>query len=210
MTPNRSSASSTLLLIAPMVSKENERGRSPERLTRPYVGEKPTTPRYAAGRMVEPPVCVAMLAGTIRAATLTAEPLDEPLAVRERFQGLWAGDGSRPANCVVCTLPRTMAPAARNRAIHVASTPGSRSRNGLKFALVGSPRVKSKSFTEASVSIQGHPRLEHRLLRGDAFQERLDKRHRRQASRTHARQSLRCGQLVQRKVHRFHVMSLCS
>ena len=98
-----------------------------------YVGDRPTTPRYAAGRMIEPPVCVATLSGTIRSATTTAEPLEEPLAVRSRFQGLRAREGSRPANCVVSTLPRTIAPAERSRAMHVASTPGSRSSERRKI-----------------------------------------------------------------------------
>jgi hypothetical protein len=105
--------------------------------------------------MIEPPVWVATLSGTIRAATLTAEPLDEPLAVRERSHGLQVGEGSRPANWVVCTLPRMMAPASRSPAMHVASTPGSRSRNGSKLAQVGSPRVKMRSLTEIGMPQSG-------------------------------------------------------
>ncbi len=41
-------------------------------------------PQNDAGRMVEPPVCVASASGTWKSATAAAEPLDEPPGVRVR------------------------------------------------------------------------------------------------------------------------------
>ena len=52
------------------------------------LGLKPTTPQNAAGRMIEPLVCVPRATGTIPAATAAAEPIDEPPGVCSRFQGL--------------------------------------------------------------------------------------------------------------------------
>ena len=49
----------------------------------PKLGFMPTTPQKAAGRMIEPTVCVPSASGTMPAATATAEPLDEP-------PGVWA------------------------------------------------------------------------------------------------------------------------
>ena len=56
----------------------------PVRPISPKVGFSPTTPQKAAGRMIEPPVCVPTASGTIPAATAAAEPWDEP-------PGVWPG-----------------------------------------------------------------------------------------------------------------------
>jgi len=60
----------------------------------------------------------------MRAATAAAEPDDDPPGVWATFQGLRVGAGSKYANSVVCTLPSTIAPAARRRATAVASSTG--------------------------------------------------------------------------------------
>ena len=43
--------------------------------------------------MIEPPTCVPMAAGTMRAATAAAEPEDEPPGVRAGSKGLVVGPG---------------------------------------------------------------------------------------------------------------------
>lgn len=48
--------SSTVLVKIPGTSIEFTNGIKPQRDTNPYVGFKPTTPQYAAGFLVEPPV----------------------------------------------------------------------------------------------------------------------------------------------------------
>src|SRR5271165_7333558 len=87
----------------------------------PYVGFIPATPQNAAGRVMEPPVCVPRAARHIPHATAAAEPLDEPPGVRSRFHGLRVTGGSIQAKGVVTVLPRMIAPALRKRATMEAS-----------------------------------------------------------------------------------------
>src|SRR5262249_57614548 len=86
--------------------------RSP-RLMAPWVGLSATLPQNAAGRMMEPPTCVPMAAGIMRAATAAAEPDDEPPAVRAGLKGLVVVGGCDPPSSAVAVLPRMMAPACR-------------------------------------------------------------------------------------------------
>src|SRR5712691_9566443 len=97
---------------------------TPRQLIRPWVGLRPTTPQYAAGRSVEPTVCDPRASGIMRAATAAAEPLDEPPGGCAGFQGLHVSAGSWKANSVALVLPRMMAPARRRRATLVASSDG--------------------------------------------------------------------------------------
>ncbi|MNT21019.1 hypothetical protein D3C72_1563420 [compost metagenome] len=80
-------------LNQPMVSNESHSTLMPSRCTRPKVGLKPTTPQNAAGRIIEPPVCVPNARSTMPAATAAAEPLDEPPGVCARLCGLQVGPG---------------------------------------------------------------------------------------------------------------------
>ena len=61
--------------------------------TRPQLGLKPTMPQYAAGRMIEPAVCVPSASGSIASATAAAEPLDDPPGVWAGASGLRVGPG---------------------------------------------------------------------------------------------------------------------
>ena len=70
--------------------------RSP-RLMPPCVGFRATLPQNPAGRMIEPPTCVPMAAGSMRAATAAADPEEEPPGVRVESNGLRVGPGSAPA-----------------------------------------------------------------------------------------------------------------
>src|SRR5687768_4715039 len=81
----------------------------------PCPGFKPATPQNAAGRMIDPPVCVPSAPRHISAATAAALPLEEPPGVWLGFHGLRVGDGSKQAHSVVTVLPRTIAPACRKR-----------------------------------------------------------------------------------------------
>src|SRR3989304_6305681 len=91
---------------------------------RPWVGLRPTTPQYAAGRRVGPTVWDPSASGIIPAATAAADPLDDPPGVWSRFQGFRVSAGSAYANSVVAVFPRITAPAARSRATAVASAAG--------------------------------------------------------------------------------------
>ena len=72
------------------------------------------TPQNAAGRVIEPPVCVPIAPRHMPHATAAAEPLDEPPGVRSRFQGLRVTGGSIQAKGVETVLPRMTAPAWRS------------------------------------------------------------------------------------------------
>src|SRR5207248_801207 len=96
-------------------------GRTPAVLTRRNVGFTPATPQYAAGRVIEPPVCEASAPRHIPQATAAAEPLLEPPGVRAVSHGLRVGEGSKLAYCVVTVLPSSTAPAWRSRRTTVAS-----------------------------------------------------------------------------------------
>src|SRR5262252_5654882 len=106
---------------------------------RPYVGLRPTTPLYAAGRRIEPPVCVPSAMGTSRAATAAPDPLLDPPGVRSARHGLRVGDGSPEANCVVTVLPTRTAPAAFMRATAKESAFATLLASGGYPAVVGSP-----------------------------------------------------------------------
>src|SRR5215471_5378620 len=88
---------------------------------RPCEGFSPTTPQYPAGRKVEPTVCDPSASGVMRAATEAADPLEEPPGVCSAFHGFRVLLGSMNAKAVVVTLPSRTAPAARKRAVAVAS-----------------------------------------------------------------------------------------
>src|SRR4030095_7689561 len=100
---------------------------APARLTRPYVGLRPTTPQHAAGSLMEPPVSLPSVASANPAATAAAEPLLEPPAQCPGVHGWctspwWALSPNGPiASSVMLSLPRVTAPASRSRAVAVHS-----------------------------------------------------------------------------------------
>jgi hypothetical protein len=71
-----------------MWSSDAPSGNTPARLTRPYVGFRPTVPHHAEGMRMEPPVSVPRAAKQSPAATATPDPLDEPPVLLAAFQGL--------------------------------------------------------------------------------------------------------------------------
>ena len=64
--------------------------------------------------MIEPPTCVPIAAGIIRAPTAAAEPEEEPPGVRDGSNGLVVGPGWEPPISAVTVLPKITAPAWRN------------------------------------------------------------------------------------------------
>src|SRR6185295_10866893 len=105
----------------------------PRWLITPTVGFTPTTPLAAAGHTIEPSVSVPTASGASRAATATADPLDEPHGLRSRTYGLrvWPPRLLQPlvdiverkfAHSLRFVLPSRTAPAARSRATTTASS----------------------------------------------------------------------------------------
>src|ERR1700722_14227164 len=56
--------------------------------TRPRLAFNPTRPQNAAGRRIEPPPSFAIATGNTPAATIAADPPDEPPAVCDSSNGL--------------------------------------------------------------------------------------------------------------------------
>src|SRR5262245_5620638 len=104
----------TLRPIGPTWSKCRVTGAMPSTGNSPYPGFRPQTPQNAAGRIIEPPVCVPSAAMHIYVATAAALPLDDPPGVRFKSHGFRVGGGSKPAHSVVTVLPKMITPAFRN------------------------------------------------------------------------------------------------
>src|SRR5215469_2552201 len=82
ITPSRTAASATHLVIGPAVSCADEIGTMPFLLTRPRVGLSPTTPQLFDGLTIEPSVSVPIASGASPAAIATPEPELEPDGLR--------------------------------------------------------------------------------------------------------------------------------
>ena len=73
-----STASVTLRVIDPTRSNTNDDGITPPRETSPELGQNATRLFFVAGLRSDDPVSVPILAQPNRAATPTADPLEEP------------------------------------------------------------------------------------------------------------------------------------
>src|SRR5215475_3206440 len=89
-----------------------------------YDGLNAATPQYEAGRITEPPVWVPTVIGSMPAATLAADPADEPPGERVTSCGLCVLLGLRKASSVVTILPSRTPPARRMSATSAASARG--------------------------------------------------------------------------------------
>ena len=83
-------------------------------------------PQKLAGPRIDPPVSVPIDSGTIAAASALPDPLDEPLGVRARSQGLRAGPKPETtplpmANSSRFSFPTSTAPARARRSVIVDS-----------------------------------------------------------------------------------------
>src|SRR6478672_12489542 len=127
MTSCRSAASMTVRAHGPAWSRLLEKATRPKRLTPPYVGFTPTVPVTEAGCRIEPPVSVPMASGASKAANAAALPPPEPPGIRVVSHGLRVGPYAEfsveepIANSSRLVLPRIGMPAARSRAVTVAS-----------------------------------------------------------------------------------------
>src|SRR5918992_3011361 len=96
---------------------------APYRLTRPYVGRKPTTPLRDEGEIIEPSVSVPIEKPTRPAAVAAPGPADEPLApCRSSFgaQGLRVTPPNHFGPCArapIESFATSTAPASRKRSI---------------------------------------------------------------------------------------------
>src|SRR5262249_29141702 len=126
-------ASSTMATSAtsrpsgPTWSRDDAYAMTPYRDTRPYVGLSPTTPQKAAGSRTDPPVSVPSAAWHSRAAPATPEPPEDPPGPRAGSHGFRVTPSAEfsvdepIANSSQLSFPTMTAPAARSRAVTVAS-----------------------------------------------------------------------------------------
>ena len=114
------------------MSSDQAVGTTPRVETSPQLGRIPVTPQNAAGMRTEPAVSVPSEASTRPAATAAPLPPLEPPQMCSGFHGLSAGPKcglvveAPNANSWVLSFPAIVAPAARSRATHSASSAGTR------------------------------------------------------------------------------------
>src|SRR5580704_438187 len=131
-------------------------GTQPLRLTRPYVGFRPTMPLPADGVRTEPPVSVPMAANNDRAATAAPDPALEPPGYESSCQGLRVSGTFWPyANSWVTVLPTTIAPASRSLRTTVASCVGTNPVSTREPASVGMSLVYRRSLTPTGMPCSG-------------------------------------------------------
>src|SRR5581483_662764 len=201
-TESMRAASATLLAIGPMCATVPV-GDGGQNGTRPWVGLIPNTPVNALGMRIEPPPSVPSARAPMPEATAAAAPPDDPPGVFAGFQGLRvipvSGLSVTPfqPNSGVAVLPRSTAPASRNRATAGASSfHGPFGSTVFEPRSVGQPRARITSFTETgtpSSGPSGSPlreralrvdeaeRVQHRVQALDALERRarrLDRRER--------------------------------
>src|SRR5262245_12742194 len=80
-------ASSTLLVIGPSLSSDQQSVIAPVRGTRPNVGRRPVTPHLMAGAMMLPPVSLPIENATSAAAVAAPGPALEPDAPSSSSHG---------------------------------------------------------------------------------------------------------------------------
>src|SRR5271166_5199875 len=93
-----------------------------------YVPLNPTTPQHAAGNRQDPIASVSRVTKHMPLATAAADPLDEPPAMKSRFQGFLTGPKQLsspvvpiPSACMF-VFPMTIAPASFNLRTDAASS----------------------------------------------------------------------------------------
>src|SRR5260370_35106770 len=88
MAARTSSASSTLRVIGPSLSSDQQRVMAPVRGTRPYVGRRPVTPQRIEGLTMLPPGSLPIEKPTSPAAVAAPGPALEPEEPPTSIRGL--------------------------------------------------------------------------------------------------------------------------
>ncbi len=115
--------SSTDRVIGPSLSIDHESVMHPARLTRPNVGRRPDAPQARHGETMLPRVSEPIAKPTSPAATVEADPADEPLDPRRGSQGLRVIPPCQRSPCArapMLSLATRTAPASSSRAATVA------------------------------------------------------------------------------------------
>ena len=117
--------------------------------------------------MMEPPTCVPIAAGIIRAPTAAAEPEEEPPGVRDGSKGLVVGPGCAPPISAVTSLPKITAPAPRSAQTAALSRLGKFPLKASQPISVGWSVVSSRSLIPTgmpSIAESGVPAFQRAVL----------------------------------------------
>src|SRR5690348_18177362 len=118
MACSTSIASSTLRVIGPSLSRDQQRVIAPVRGTRPYVGRRPVTPQRMLGLTILPPVSLPIANPTRPAATAAPGPALDPDAPSWSSHGfiVWPPNQiSLSASAPRLNLATSTAPASLSR-----------------------------------------------------------------------------------------------
>src|SRR6478672_13210107 len=150
MACSTSIASSTLRVIGPSLSSDQQSVIAPVRGTRPYVGRNPVRPQRIEGLTMLPSVSLPIANATSAAAVAAPGPAldpDDPSSSSHGFIVWPPNQMSLSASAPRLSLATSTAPAFRSRSTTTASRAGTRSLNGSAPYVVGMPAVSSRSFT---------------------------------------------------------------
>jgi hypothetical protein len=126
-------ASSTLRVIGPSLSSDQQSVIAPVRGTRPYVGRNPVTPQRIEGATMLPPVSLPMEKPTSPAAVAAPGPALDPDAPSSSSHGFIVcppNQMSLSASAPRLNLAISTAPASFSRCTTAASAVGTRLLNG--------------------------------------------------------------------------------
>ncbi len=148
MAASTSAVSSTERAMGPSLSWLQERVIAPVRGTRPKVGRRPVVPPRMHGSTMLPKVSLPIANGTRPAETAAPEPALDPPDRSSRNQGLLVAHNRTVVQrqSTEQSFATRMAPAARRRAMTVASSFGTRLRNGSAPQVVRTPAESRRSF----------------------------------------------------------------
>src|SRR5205814_10687934 len=133
MAGSTSIASSTVRVIGPSLSSDQQSVIAPVRGTRPYVGRRPVTPQRMLGLTMLPPVSLPIEKATSPAAVAAPGPALDPEAPSSSSQGFIVcppNQMSFSASAPSESLPIITAPASFNRRTTNESADGTRLRKG--------------------------------------------------------------------------------
>src|SRR3954451_4455488 len=143
-------ASSTLRVMGPSLSSDQQSVIAPVLGTRPYVGRSPVTPQRMLGLTMLPPVSLPMENPTSPAAVAEPGPAldpDEPSSGSQGFIVCPPNQMSLRASAPRLNFATSTAPAAVSRATTAESISGTRLRNGSAPYVVGMWAVSRRSLT---------------------------------------------------------------
>src|SRR5215470_14213082 len=151
-------ASSTVRVIGPSLSNDQQSVIAPVRATRPNVGRNPVMPQRIEGLTILPPVSLPIENDTSAADVAAPGPALDPDAPSSRSQGfiVWPpNQTSLSASAPSDSLANITAPASFSLRTTTESAEGTRLRNGSAPYVVGMSFVSSRSFTPYGMPCSG-------------------------------------------------------